>query len=190
MTEVRFMAEMITPTDVACPICGEGTLILHVEDDTVEYKGITRAIPSQYKVCTACGSEQADMDDLRVNKRAMQAFKKEVEGLLTGQEVKALREVLGLTQADAARMFGGGPVAFSKYESDDVMQSEAMDKLLRVAAHIPSAVNFLHDLAGLSPVRQIGPWEPVVIERPHRVESVLSEEVLSENGPQPWRDVG
>jgi HTH-type transcriptional regulator/antitoxin MqsA len=130
------------------------------------------------------------MDDLRVHKRAVQAFKKEVEGLLTGQEVKALREVLGLTQADAARMFGGGPVAFSKYESDDVMQSEAMDKLLRVAAHIPSAVNFLHDLAGLSPVRQIGPWEPVVIERQHRVESVLSEEVLSENEPQPWRDVG
>ncbi|MBU2722396.1 hypothetical protein F6A13_07705 [Acidithiobacillus sp. 'AMD consortium'] len=86
------MAEIIIPIDTACPICGEGTLILHIEGDTMEYKGITRTIPSQYKVCTACGSEQADIDDLRVNKRAMQAFKKKVDELLTGQEVKTLRE--------------------------------------------------------------------------------------------------
>ena len=46
------------------------------------------------------------MDDFRVNKRAMQAFKKEVEGVLTGQEVKVLREELGLHQADVARMLG------------------------------------------------------------------------------------
>ena len=56
------MKETITPTDIPCPICGEGTLMVHVEEDT-------RLAPCQYKVCTACGSEQADAEDMRVNKR-------------------------------------------------------------------------------------------------------------------------
>lgn len=86
------MDEIVIPTDTECPICGEGTLVLHIEDETMEYKGIAQTIPSQYKVCIACGSEQADMDDLQVHKRAMQAFKKKVEELLTVQEVETLRE--------------------------------------------------------------------------------------------------
>ena len=73
----------------------------------------------------------------------MVAFKKRVDGLLTGSEVKSLRERLGLRQSDAARIFGGGPVVFSKYESDDVAQSEAMDRLLRVATEVPGAFEYL-----------------------------------------------
>ena len=44
-----------------------------------------------------------------------------------------------LTQAQAAKLFGGGPVAFSKYENDDVAQSEAMDTLLRLVRRSPEA---------------------------------------------------
>jgi HTH-type transcriptional regulator/antitoxin MqsA len=69
----------------------------------------------------------------------MVAFKKEVDGLLTGAQVRALRERLGINQSEAAKIFGGGLVAFSKYESDDVSQSEAMDKLLR-APDIPAYI--------------------------------------------------
>ncbi len=47
-----------------------------------------------------------------------------------------LRHQLELTQKAANEVFGGGPVAFSKYEADDVIQSESMDKLLRlISAH-------------------------------------------------------
>jgi HTH-type transcriptional regulator/antitoxin MqsA len=52
--------------------------------------------------------------------------------LLSGAEIAALRERYKLNQKQAARLFGGGPVAFSKYENDDVAHSEAMDKLLRL----------------------------------------------------------
>ncbi len=62
--------------------------------------------------------------------------------------IKALRKRYHLTQAQAASIFGGGPVAFSKYESDDVMQSEPMDNLLRVASQIPYAVVWLAQRAG------------------------------------------
>lgn len=70
-----------------------------------------------------------------------------MDGLLTGAQIRTLRESLGLTQAQAARIFGGGPVAFSKYEHDDVTQSDAMDKLLRVANAVPEALAHLERAA-------------------------------------------
>lgn len=126
-----------------CPICGEGHLSIQIDKNPVEYKGVRELLGSFYAVCDACGSEQADAAQTRANKRLMIAFKKRVDGLLTGAEVRALRERLGLTQEEAAKVFGGGPVAFSKYETDDVTQSKAMDQLLRLAAELPAAFDRL-----------------------------------------------
>lgn len=142
-----------------CRICGEGHLTVHVEKNPVEYKGVSEALDSFYSICDGCGSEQADAEQTRVNKRLMIAFKKRVDGLLVGAEVRTLREKLGLSQAEAAQVFGGGPVAFSKYESDDVAQSEAMDKLLRLAAELPAAFGLLCRRAGLERVLAGEHWQ-------------------------------
>ena len=113
-------------------------------------------IESHYAVCDACGSEQAGAAEARFNKRAMIAFKKRVQGLLTGNEVRELRKRWELSQEEAAKAFGGGPVAFSKYEADDVMQSDAMDKLLRLASDVPAALDKL--LADAKFERPSGHW--------------------------------
>lgn len=131
-----------------CPICEEGTLTLREGVNETEYKGVKGDVRFFYMECDACGSEQADASLTLKNKRLMIAFRKQVDGLLTGAEVRALRERLKLKQSDAARIFGGGPTAFSKYESDDVAQSVAMDKLLRVADALPETFRFLCRLAG------------------------------------------
>lgn len=131
-----------------CPICEEGTLEARVGTNEVEYKGQGKTIPMHYSECACCGSDQASSADLRKNKRLMIEFKKEVDGLLTGKELKEIRLELGLTQADAAKIFGGGPVAFSKYEADDVAQAESMDKLLRLAHAVPEAYAHLTHNSG------------------------------------------
>ena len=143
-----------------CPLCEAGQLHEHTEEVIVEYHGQKVALNSYFSVCDACGAEQATSDQVRRNKRAMIAFKKSVDGLLTGIEVRALREKLSINQAQAARVFGGGPVAFSKYESDDVAQSESMDKLLRLAGTVPAAFAHLAEQAGvsLSSARVISSW--------------------------------
>lgn len=141
-----------------CSICGEGHLQQQVGKNPVEYKGCTTELDLFFSICDACGSEQSDASQLRANKRAMVAFKKQVDGLLAGAEVRALREQLGLTQVGAAQVFGGGPVAFSKYESDDVAQSEAMDKLLRLSAEFPPAFEMLARRAGLDQTLIGGHW--------------------------------
>ncbi len=146
---------------IKCPICGEDSLQPQIGKNAVEYKGMHQEIDLHFSLCDACGSEQADPVQLRQNKRAMVAFKKEVDGLLSGEKVRALRERLGLSQAEAAKIFGGGPVAFSKYESDDVAQSDAMDRLLRLADELPAAFGLLARRAGLES-RVETAWEEAV----------------------------
>lgn len=170
-----------------CPICNEGHVTPLVGKNSVEYKGQTTELDLHYSVCDSCGSEQTDTSQLRTNKRAMLAFKKSVDGLLSGAEVRALRQKLSLSQAEAAALFGGGPVAFSKYESDDVSQSEAMDRLLRLVAAVPSALQYLQRQAGL--VRSVKEeWTATPVVLAHEGRHILK--VVNSSSPeseQAWR---
>lgn len=134
-----------------CSICGEGQLTEQMSKNSVTYKGQTTELNLFFAVCDVCGVEQADAHHVRNNKRQMIAFRKQVDGLLSGSQISALRKRLGITQVQAAEIFGGGPTAFSKYESDDVAQSEAMDKLLRLA----------HDAHAFQALKQIAVEEVV-----------------------------
>ena len=113
-----------------CPLCGEGHITPRTESMQTDYRGTQGTVTLRYAECDACGSEITGDADGRANKRAVLAFRKSVDGLLTGAEIRALREKLGITQEQASRLFGGGPKAFSKYEADDVAPSEAMNTLL------------------------------------------------------------
>jgi HTH-type transcriptional regulator/antitoxin MqsA len=115
-----------------CPICGAGQVKAQVESQYLEYKGQTSLLPLHFANCDHCHSDFAGSSESKRNKRVAIAFHKSVDGLLTGAEICAIRSHYKITQNQAARLFGGGPVAFSKYENEDVAQSEAMDNLLRL----------------------------------------------------------
>lgn len=142
--------EMNMDTKELCPICGEGHVTTHVEMVESEYKGQTKLLPSHYRLCDACHADFAGAPEGKVNKRGIMAFRKSVDGLLKGAEICALRDKYKLTQTQAAKLFGGGPVAFSKYENDDVSQSESMDSLLRLVRRSEAAFWELVDEKGMS----------------------------------------
>ena len=125
------MSQITVSNERSCPACGEGRLKAQESTQQVEHAGVQGVIPLHYASCDACGSEIAEAGEARANKRAMIAFRKRAEGLLTGREMRDARYALHLTQSQAARLFGGGKVAFSRYENDDIAQSEAMDSLIR-----------------------------------------------------------
>lgn len=133
-----------------CPICGEGHMTAHVDQVETEYKGRKGLVPLHYQLCDTCMSDSAGAFEMRANKRAVLAFRKQVDGLLTGAEIAALRARYKLNQKQAARLFGGGPVAFSKYENDDVAHSEAMDKLLRLVLRSEAAFWELVEQEGMT----------------------------------------
>ena len=56
---------------------------------------------------------------------------------LTPLVIKAIREACGLSQQEAARVFGGGPKAFEKYETGEIAPSSSMTRLLLLAAKHP-----------------------------------------------------
>ena len=95
------------------------------------------------------------------------AFRKSVDGLLTGTEIVALRKQYSLTQDQAAQLFGGGPVAFSKYENDDVSQSEAMDSLLRLVRESEAAFGVLVNVKGMA------------AELSHALNSIVNEKTIT-----------
>ena len=60
------------------------------------------------------------------------------QAALTPLVIRAIREGCGLSQQNAARVFGGGAKAFEKYESGEVVPSSAMMRLLLLAAKHPA----------------------------------------------------
>jgi HTH-type transcriptional regulator/antitoxin MqsA len=141
---------MVMNDKTLCPICGEGHITPRLESTVTEYRNQQGAVPVRFSECDACGSEIAGDEESRANKRAVLAFRKSVDGLLTGAEIRALREKLGITQDQAARLFGGGPKAFSKYESDDVAHSESMNTLLCLVRKSEDAFWNLVAMKGMS----------------------------------------
>lgn len=133
-----------------CPLCGEGHVTPRTENTVTEYRGQRGTVALQYAECDACGSEVVGDADSRANKRAVLRFRKSVDGLLTGDEIRAVRAKYKINQAQAAKLFGGGPVAFSKYENDDVAHSEAMDGLLRLVLQSEDAFWDLVAIKGIS----------------------------------------
>jgi len=132
-----------------CLACGEGTLHPHIEHNPVEVNGQTVSLPLLYSVCDHCGAELTNGAQAQANKRAMVAAEKQTQGLLTGSRIRSFRKQYKLSQQEAAQIFGGGKVGFSRYENDDIVQSQAMDSLLRLCMEQP------HNLIKLAAMRQV-----------------------------------
>lgn len=127
-----------------CPMCEKGKLTESTYtgrfkhgNKTIQVKGL------QCCFCDLCGADPVLTEQMIYNQIKVADEKRKRLGLLTSAEVKDIREKLGLTQKRAAKIFGGGEKAFSKYERGDALQSEAMDKLLRVAANFSDVFSAL-----------------------------------------------
>ncbi|MEC5375566.1 type II toxin-antitoxin system MqsA family antitoxin [Pseudocitrobacter sp. MW920760] len=138
-----------------CPVCGSGHLTRQSTIESITYKGFTESYAHLFSVCDICHVDQVDAEEMRANKRSVIRLKKVIDGLLTGDEMKAIRTSWRISQDDASRIFGGGPKAFSKYENDDVAQSESMDKLIRTANKFPQVFSDLCSAAGVTPLTAI-----------------------------------
>ena len=93
---------------------------------TLNYKGqsITFDMPGWY--CEASDESIHAGADMKVSDRALNRLKAQAEGLLEPVEIRRIRKKLGLTQEQAGQLIGGGPRAFQKYETGDLLPSRAI----------------------------------------------------------------
>lgn len=131
-------------SNTTCPICEQGTLIAHTYCHEVVCEGAKLEVPGmEYSVCTACGADPVLPSQAKRNQLRVAEARREHMGLLSGEQIRAVRDKLALSQARAAELFGGGANAFSKYERGETLQSVAMDRLLRLVAANPWLLGFL-----------------------------------------------
>ena len=62
---------------------------------------------------------------------------------MTPEEIRAVRESLGLSQVQAGNLLGGGPRAFAKYESGTITPAASVVNLLRLLETDPAALETL-----------------------------------------------
>ena len=139
---------MTIDTQQTCPMCEEGLLVPFDREETLNIRGGPEiSVSLEYSRCSACESELTTPTQTKSNQKRIADARRQKEGLLTGEQIKALREMFSLTQGDASDLFGGGPNAFSKYERGVVTQSVPMDRLMRIAAEVPQVFSVLAKIA-------------------------------------------
>lgn len=127
-----------------CPHCERGELESRTIDETIQYGGAPLAVHGvQISVCPVCQEELVLPAQAKANEILFTDAKRRRDGLMTSAEIAAWRKRHQLTQADAAKLLGGGTNAFSKYERGEVMQSRAMDLLMRASQTLPGVLPFL-----------------------------------------------
>jgi HTH-type transcriptional regulator/antitoxin MqsA len=127
-----------------CHECGH-VMRRDVRDFTIIYQGLSAAFPMPGWYCTGPGCEEAiaDSEDMKVSSRELHILKAKAANLLGASEVRRVRKTLGLTQREAGLLLGGGPNAFQKYETAELVPSKAISNLLRVLEVHPAALEVL-----------------------------------------------
>ncbi len=137
---------LMSHKDLTCPMCERGTLTPVAYSETFQHHGSELYVSGlEGYECECCGADPIFDDQIRRNHTRILDARRRADGLLTGEEIRALRDRLGLTQKEASELFGGGANAFSKYERGEVAQSAAMDRLLRLVARYPRLMADLKD---------------------------------------------
>jgi HTH-type transcriptional regulator/antitoxin MqsA len=127
------------------PVCPQTGVPMHrdVRSMTLTYRNerITFDMPGWY--CDASDESIHTGADMKLSDRMLNRLKARIEGLLEPQEIRRIRKKLGLTQEQAGQLIGGGPRAFQKYETGDVLPSRAISSALVLLDHDPAALAVL-----------------------------------------------
>ncbi|WP_170962016.1 type II toxin-antitoxin system MqsA family antitoxin [Delftia acidovorans] len=129
-----------------CEICGEEAVNETISTHIIAYNGLPLEVNIHSSVCSECGSEIVNQEQSLKNRRSVILKKKSVDGIPAGSKIKEMRIAANLTQAEAGKIVGGGPVAFSKYENDDLMPDAAMANILKVWEFDPTFIETLKKL--------------------------------------------
>ena len=119
-----------------CPTCGIGNLVLNTRGMPYTYKGkstVIRSVKGRYCDNPECREVIMELGESVRTSKEMLAFNKKVNAELAPLDLLAnVRQRFKLTQQQAAKVFGGGANAFSRYESGKTKPPLALIKLFRI----------------------------------------------------------
>jgi len=132
----------VLPDDV-CSVCGtkmaeaRGRLRLPVNGEEISVASVP------HLRCPKCHEVVLRFEDARRLSLDAIAIYRKRHGLLSADEIRAVRERFGLTQGELARLLHLGANTVSRWESGRNVQTAAMDVLVRLIRDLPGSVEYL-----------------------------------------------
>jgi len=123
-----------------CPSCEAGVLHDGSKTVTQEYKGHPYQAQVRGAFCDKCDEAVLVYD--AAEEAAWLAFRDQVDQQVAG-ELEAIRKRLKLTQAQAAKLTGGGKNAFSRYERGQAKPVAAVINLFKLLDKHPDLIKEL-----------------------------------------------
>jgi HTH-type transcriptional regulator/antitoxin MqsA len=117
----------------ACANCGHAT-IAHFENETfhIGHKGLSADVKGLAGWrCPSCGEVEFEPKSARRYAAASDALVVEARQIESA-EIRRIRRKLGLSQATAAKLTGGGHNAFSRYERGEAAPLPAVVNLFKL----------------------------------------------------------
>ena len=124
----------------ACPICAAGVLHDGSRTVTQEYKGHSYQVQVRGAFCDKC--DEAILSYDAAEEAAWLAFRDQVDRQ-AASELESIRKRLKLTQAQAAKLAGGGKNAFSRYERGQAKPVAAVINLFKLLDKHPDLIKEL-----------------------------------------------
>ena len=120
-----------------CPACNHREMVEKTIDETLSYGGQSLTLHGMRgRFCPVCGEGVWDPDSYRRYTEAQGALVRSVKGDVS-TEIRRVRKKLKLTQAQLAKAFGVGEVAFSRYERGVTRPPAPLVKLLKLIDRHP-----------------------------------------------------
>ena len=134
-------------SDGACPACG--TMMAQKRSRlSLPVNGEEIAVPSvPHLSCPKCGEVVLRFEQSRRLQQDAIAIYRSNHGLLSADQIRAIRERFSLTQKGLARLLHLGGNTISRWESGRNVQTAAMDMLLRLIRDLPGSLDYLRDHA-------------------------------------------
>lgn len=128
----------------ACAACGTSAMIpFKNETFRISHKGLTAEVRGlSGRRCSSCG--EAEFDRRSAKRYAAAGDKLVLQARATQRsEIRRIRRKLGLSQASAAKLTGGGHNAFSRYERGEAAPMPAIVNLFKLLDRHPDLLNEL-----------------------------------------------
>ncbi len=132
-----------------CPACRQGELQEATWSREFHPHGERLSVELLTSVCSECGAQATTGPQHDENILRLRARKTQYDGLLLGEEILSLRRRYGITQQTAAKIFGKGKIAFSRYENETSYPDASTTLLLEMALEKPDVIRRLADKAGV-----------------------------------------
>ncbi len=117
--------------DIHCPHDNK-KMVLEKSIKKVDFRGKSILVPIEQYKCRECGAEAGTIEQAAgIQKKIADGYRKSVS-LLTGEEIVARRNKLGLTQEELAKRMHVGIASIKRWEGGAI-QTQSMDRALRIA---------------------------------------------------------